>query len=411
MENVVLNEQTIKQITDELSKRIQINVIDPPEFFQIDLLKPLKDFVSWMTSQVVSLIESIATIFKKEIVERIVNGLKWLFDEIINFIKNAFLSIFNWLKDNLAPTNPETVITKMASFYGFATVTTFGINAMLSVMQTSIAGSGLNLDPITRFVNNAFDPKMITSITLGILFEKGIEQPMRYWANSTFRPMFPSPEQAWLMWRCGYIDYNTYIKIYRYVGGWPDEFRKGFEEVWDTNLSMFDLFRVARAVSVPLDWITRKLIESGFEDEDIPYITKAILREPVRDELEKVTSDLYILYAEGWITRTQLEQLLTQMEFTKDEIYWRLIHADYLRFRKLKNDKAQLYILMFRKDLIDIQKLKSYLLNLGMDVENVNIICDTEMARKGLKVVYLITQAVPTREMKVESIISYNISG
>jgi hypothetical protein len=387
------------KLVENVAKNVNLAALDPPELFQIDLLKPLKDFFSWAIGQIVVTFEAVVKFLKKEVLDRIIAALKWLWDLISEKIIDAFTKIQTWIKDFLTPTDPEKAFGKMGLFASVFVTAALGIKTAISSVQIEVFGCKIDLEPVEKLIHDLINPQYISSITLGILLSRAIEVPLKFWANATFRPFFPNPQEAWLMWRCGYIDESTYLKIYRYVGGFPDTFRKGFEEMWDYNPSTFDLWRVIRNIPVSEMWVTRKLIERGFEDEDIAYFKEAIFREPIRDEIEKVTSILYTLYKEGWITKDRLQSELLAMKFRTEEIFWRVANAEWLRFYELKVQKMWQYIYEFRKDLVDKETFEKNLKDLGLAIDFVNIIVAKEIALKGVKVVYLVESVVPQQSV------------
>jgi len=387
----MLSTEEIQKLSENIAKNLSLRLPDPPELFNIDLLAPLKDFTNWLISKMLSTINTIVTFFKEDVVKPIVDAFNWLWQKVIDTINNTISSIIEWIKNFFTPTDPQKVVIKLVSFTGFSMGLMFSINSVLSILQTQILGNRLNLEPISRFINRA------------------LEIPLRYWANATFRPIFPNPSEAWLMWRMGYISRSDFEKIFYYVGGYPTQFMKAFEDIWSYIPSIFDLFRVARAVNVNPSWVNRKLIERGVKDEDMVYLLNAILREPIRDECEKVASDLYYLYVDGWITKEQLQTKLIELGFPTAEIDYRLLHADLLRMKALKEARKEVFVLMFRKDLIDVSTLKNELLNLGLALENVNIIIDMEIARKGIKPIYKVTISIPERKISISKTTTTNI--
>jgi hypothetical protein len=398
------------KLVENVAKQIDPKALDPPEILGIDLLGPLKDFFNWVIGQIIGTISNIAKFLKKEILDRIVEVLKWLWDLITEKITDVFTKIQTWLKDYLTPTDPEKVMGKMGIFASLFVTAALGIKSAISGVQIEVFGCKIDLEPVEKLIHDLINPQYISSITLGILLSRAIEVPLKFWANATFRPFFPTPQEAWLMWRCGYIDESTYLKIYKYVGGFPDTFRKGFEEMWDYNPSSFDLWRVIRNIPVSEMWVTRKLIERGFEDEDITYFKEAIFREPIRDEIEKVTSILYTLYKEGWITKDKLQSELLSMKFRTEEIFWRIANAEWLRFYELKVQKMWQYIYEFRKDLVDKETFEKNLKDLGLAIDFVNIIVAKELALKGVKVVYLVESVVPERTVSMSVEVSTEVT-
>jgi len=407
MNGIVLSDQQIKSLAENIAKNL--NLLDPPEFFSIDLLSPLKDFFKWLGEQVVNIGINVINFLKVEVLEKIENGIKWFVDWIVNKIKNIINTIIDTIKNLFYPASPERVITQAGIFSITFLGLGFGVNALISFLQTQILGNRLNLQPLANYINRILNPALFFNITLGILLSRGLEVPLRYWANNFFRPYFPSPREAWLLYRLGHIDQNTYLKIFGYVGGYPETFRKGLEDLWSYNLTISHLFRIARVLNVPESWLVKHLLRRGVDDEDIKYILKAVFLEPVRDERERVANDLYTLYMEGWLSKEDLMNYLTQLEFRSDEIVLRVLHADLLRMRYLKRERAEVFILLFRRDLITIEELKRGLLSLGLSLENVNIICDQELARKGRKLVYEVTQKLPETYINLTSQLSTSI--
>lgn len=206
----------------------------------------------------------------------------------------------------------------------------------------------------------------------------------RYWRREV-GGLLPSARDLFIMWRKGLISQSTFERLIWETTGFDPEIRTAFIEHLFYDPSIFDLFRVVRNVSVPKEWIKKKLTELGVDDEDLPILQGAVEREALKDEIDRVWASLEADYGWGLYTESELKTILEEWKLSPDEIHLRLTNAKIKRDKtviKLSRD-ADLYLL--RAGVISPEECYGRLKLLGIHPDIANALVRLEMAKMGVE--------------------------
>lgn len=384
--------------------------IDPPQLLSIDLLKPLKDFINWLIEQIVSLFNTLANAIKEHVITPIVNALNWVKDRISDTVKNFFTTLLNFLAYNLKPSDPERAINVMVTFASMGIGLSLGMNAILTVIGTKIAGTGINISPLSNMLNKIMDLRLLFSVTLGIITYNALRIPLGYWAKKFFRPYKPDPITLFGLYTRGYISRETLKSELAYVTGYPDAYVDGLIDIFQYNPSLFDLLRMADYVELSDELISKSLKILGVKEPFYSMLFTLIKRRPLREEIRSVITQLVYAYQDGYMSEEEFKKLLDDLKVMPMEKELILALAKNRRAKELKDRRIKILTTAFKKGLISEATLVSELEKLGLVKEFVNIILeDAKLGRKVEVPVPKITRAYSI-EIPITTSYSYVIS-
>jgi len=163
---------------------------------------------------------AIVNFFFESIPRALADAGKWLQAHVITPIHNALSWLWNML-GSAATSVLRGVIDKakevserikrgdwMASFELLSTFAAagLGVSGIMSVAGIKIAGTGLEVGELSRFVSMLFDPSLITGVVIGTMLSASVQAPLRTQFNQMFRPTLPDDRDVEEWWRRGLID-------------------------------------------------------------------------------------------------------------------------------------------------------------------------------------------------------------
>jgi len=223
------------------------------------------------------------------------------------------------------------------------------------------------------------------SVAVTIPSEYGILIPAeRYWRRFYARAR-PSFRDSFIMWKKGLVPKDLPKSILTEDIGLSEELAEKFLDHAHYDPSPSELARLNRTTPLADEYIKKKLIENGLDDEDIRVFYEWIKKEPVKDELLRVSSILVSEYAEGTIGMKTLEEFHMRWKFSSDEIALRKAVAEILRARYVQKLLRDAEIYLYRRDKITEDELFERLKALGISEDVANAIARLEAARKGIE--------------------------
>jgi len=126
------------------------------------------------------------------------------------------------------------------------------------------------------------------------------------------------------------------------------------------------------------DW----LIKTGMDPEWAGDVTKGWMGMLLREERMRVVRAYTKAFIDGWITEDDLRKKMEEMMITKDRIDLYIEAAKREAETEEKEELAKGWMMAFRKGKIDETKLRSELINLGMQEWKREAIIKLELARK-----------------------------
>jgi len=222
------------------------------------------------------------------------------------------------------------------------------------------------------------------NIALGLPSEYGLIIPAERYYRSYYARGRPSFRDAFVMWRKKLVPFDLPLKILREDMGFSPELAEKFIEHAYYDPSPGELARINRTIPLSPEYIKERLIEFGLSDEEVKVYQKWIEKEPVKDELIRVSALLMQEYAEGTLDLKTFEKIHREWEFSESEIKLRKYIAQLLRSKYVLKLRRDAKIYLFRRDVIEPDELYEQLRNLGFADEIANAITELEAARKGI---------------------------
>jgi hypothetical protein len=382
--------------------------LDPPQF--IDILAPLKDFLKWITEQIMNLASTIFSFIKENIVIPLVNAISWVIDKIVSAIKDFFSKIVDTAKSLFIPSDPEKIISNLPVILGSVAILSLGTGALLTAIGTKVMASGIEVEPLSKFVHSLFRPSIIISFTIGTILGLAIRTPLGYWARKTFRPLKPDPFTLFGLYTRGYITREVLKSELAYVTGYPDHYINGLIDIFEYNPSIFDLLRMADYVELTDDFIRRSLTVLGVKEPYFSILFTLIKRRPLREEIRSNVTQLITAYSKGFISRDFLSLALDNLGLQPKEKELMLTYADNKRTYEIIDEKIYILRTAYQKGLINKATLDSELTKLGLQREWINlIIARGDLFRKIEVPVPKITRAYAV-ELPITTSYTYTIS-
>ena len=180
---------------------------------------------------------AIVNFFFETIPRALADAGKWLQAHVITPIHNALSWLWNML-GNAATGVLRGVVDKakeisdrikrgdwMASFELLSTFAAagLGVSGIMSVAGIKIAGTGLEVGELSRFVSMLFDPSLVTGVIIGTMLSASVGAPLRTQFNRMFRPTLPDDRDIEEWWRRGLIDDSKAKELLASLG-YADEY-------------------------------------------------------------------------------------------------------------------------------------------------------------------------------------------
>jgi hypothetical protein len=362
----MVNNENVAIVTTKLE--------DPPEIFGIDLLAPLKNFVNWLVEQIMSLARNVWNFVQERIITPIVNGIKWIIDKIVNAVKDFFSNVVNAVRSMFTPTDPETVVTKLPMIIGTVAIASLGTGALLTAIGTKMMGTGIEIEPLAKFMHSLFRADIVISFSIGTLLGYSIRTPLGYWARKTFRPLKPDPITLFGLYTRGYITRDQLKSELAYVTGYPDKYIDGLIDIFSYNPTVFELLRMADYVELSDEFIRKTLSIQGIKEPYFSVLVTLIKRRPLREETRTNVTQLITAYSKGYISRSFLSTALDNLGLQPKEKELMLMYADNKRTYEIIEERIYILRTAYQKGLIDKSTLDKELTKLGLDREWINLI-------------------------------------
>ena len=386
-------------------KNLSKNLSDPPF-----ILDALKDFLKWLVEQIMSLAQTIFSFVKENIVMPLTTTINWVVNKIVSAIKDFFNNIINTIVNLLKPSDPETIVSNLPTILGNVALISAGISALLTIIGTKIAGTGVEIYPISRMLTSLFNPSLVISFSLGAVLGLAIRTPLGYWARKTFRPLKPDPITLFGLYTRGYISRSTLKSELAYVTGFSDTYIDGLIDIFEYNPSLFDLLRMADYVELSDDFIKKSLKILGVKEPYFSTLFTLIKRRPIREEVRMNVSLLVTAYSKGYISREFLSTSLDGLGLQTKEKELVLNYADNKRTYEILEERIYILRTSFQKGLISESTLESELSKLGLQKEWINlIIARGKLFRKIEVPIPKITRAFVS-ELPISTSYEYTIS-
>jgi len=194
----------------------------------------------------------------------------------------------------------------------------------------------------------------------------------------------PSLRDAYLMVKKGYVSKQFFIDLATKGFGFTQKDANMLYDHFSYDFSPSELLRLSDLIPLDSNWVDKKLDANGLDSTDKEIFKAALEKRLVRDEINKIWSLLLDAYQWGLFTQKDIEELLQNWEFSKQEIDLRLQTGELVKLKlrvKLLRD-AEVYL--YRQGVITETELLTRLVNIGITKDIANAIVRYEAAKKGV---------------------------
>jgi len=194
----------------------------------------------------------------------------------------------------------------------------------------------------------------------------------------------PSLRDAYLMVRKGYVSKQYFIDLATKGFGFTQEDAGMLYDHFNYDFSPGELLRLSDLIPLDSNWVDRKLDANGLDSTDKAIFKAALEKRLVRDEINKIWSLILDAYQWGLFTQKDIEDLLQNWKFSKQEIDLRLQTGELVKLKlrvKLLRD-AEIYL--YRQGVVTEAELLTRLVNIGITKDIANAIVRYEAAKKGV---------------------------
>jgi len=324
--------------------------------------------------------------------------LKQLWNEILapfgNVIKSAVSSVLDKIGDlmwglfsgfynavlNLAPVNPAVAKDNIPMIMKMALEAAIGLGGAYVIGELLHPLKQIGLGHLAAMIYKASNYDLITGAIIGALATAAFGQPLKYSFNEIFRPYLLSWSQVMELHSRNFFEEQEFMMFLKYHG-YPDEFKRYFDELAITPVRYFGLAAVARMGYFDEQFFEEELNRSGYSRQAKQVMLQMYAqtaKEAVKAHYASVVIDRY---RTGIIDKNGLDQELKMLGYP-DKVRPSLITGAQLYY-DLDSVKDHIEAIRFayRRGKITIEQLKAELANLGIRDDMISRIAAIELAR------------------------------
>lgn len=352
----------------------------------------------WLKSSVINPIMSFFMGFVRGAADMINSAIKTIMDGINRLIQPG------------SPLEPEMAMMLLAL------VAAITLSASITITAINVAHpfKAIIGEQTNAMVYKFLGFSEISSAFWGAIGGEVLDEPLRMWAKMTFRSRYPSHTDLDKAYFHGLLAEPNWWKMHTYLG-WHDQQIKDHFETMYQEPTMREMLLATDAQGADEGWIRESLTNSGYTAASIKQLLPMIIRNPLKNELTALRSQLITEYVDGEMVEQQLLQALSGTGLSAAEIVILMQVAMIRRNRalavdRLAADKAaaaaaaalikataaektalekQLRTVRqdaltqaYRKDLIDDKALLEGLLGVGLDLAVAGQLVASERVRK-----------------------------
>jgi len=254
----------------------------------------------------------------------------------------------------------------------------------LDALSTRVLGSGIDLSGLKGFFREVFSPGLVQGVLIGAILSQGYGPIIGRWVQRTFRTWLPTPEEAYTMWRQGYISEAELRKILA-DHGTPEKWMAARIDLADYTPPIAELLRVAQYTDLDLEWLRGKLKENRVaEGDEAKYVE---LFEQIA--LKRIHTELWSA-VEGALSYGVPPEadFIRLMEEAKIRAYIRPYYVLIFRL-ELNRQRVRWWIEAWEEQLyrglISPETFVERCLSIGVDKQYAVARATYQMARRGVK--------------------------
>jgi len=356
------------------------------DFMDQNIFEPFKDFAKGFWDLLSKGISYVANWASQNVVSPVLGGIGYIVDQIKNFISDFYSKAGDAL-NSLSASSPEDALASWPRKAAELTLPLMGLGALAAAASTKIAGSGLELKPITDLVARVVNPDIILNPVTEAMIGTGLGIQIAKAMNMKYRPKTPDAKTAYELFRKKLATQDEFMKWAGYEG-WSSDLASRLIKLWDYDPTIGDLITLSNYVELTDDFITQVFDINRFPDELRPYWISMIKLRPLRNEISAYIGSIVTLRNNGYITSDAfsgyMQQAYQNNWIKQKEIDLRNAQTRVGFLKNLLDVKIETLRYMFRKGTLTADQLEASLINLGLDPLMANAIKENELARAGL---------------------------
>ena len=355
----------------DVLRRIGAIVMDAVGAVAAAFIGAIKDFFSALAGIVWGAVKALAGAIEA--------AFSWIYDKL----KGLIVSVWDALVRH-RPEDPEEVPTKMPMLMATLAIGGTGTMLALDALSTRVLGSGIDLSGLKGFFREVFSPGLVQGVLIGAILSQGYGPIIGRWVQRTFRTWIPTPEEAYTMWRQGYISEAELRKILA-DHGTPEKWMMARIDLADYTPPIAELLRVAQYTDLDLEWLRGKLKENRIAETDEPKYVE--LFEQIA--LKRIHTELWSA-VEGALSYGVPPEadFIRLMEEAKIRAYIRPYYVLIFRL-ELNRQRVRWWIEAWEEQLyrglITPETFVERCLSIGVDKQYAVARATYQMARKGVK--------------------------
>jgi len=356
------------------------------DFMDKNIFEPFKDFAKGFWDLLSKGISYVANWASQNVVSPVLGGIGYIVDQIKNFISDFYSKAGDAL-NSLSASSPEDALASWPKKAAELTLPLMSLGALAAAASTKIAGSGLELKPITDLVARVVNPDIILNPVISGMIGAGLGIQITRAMNLKYRPKVPDARMAYELLREKLISEAEFYKYAAYEG-WSQDLAQKLIKLWDYDPTIGDLITLSNYVELTDDFITQVFDINRFPDELRPYWISMIKLRPLRNEISSYIGSIVTLRNNGYITSDAFSGYMAHAYqngwIKQKEIDLRNAQTRVGFLKNLLDVKIETLRYMFRKGTLTADQLEASLVNLGLDPLMANAIKENELARAGL---------------------------
>ncbi len=300
-------------------------------------------------------------------------------DKIGNLMWGLFSGFYNAVL-NLAPINPAVAKDNIPMIMKLALEAAIGLGGAYVIGELLHPLKQIGLGHLAAMIYKASNYDLITGAIIGALATAAFGQPLKYSFNEIFRPYLLNWSHVMELHSRNFFSDDEFMMFLKYHG-YPDEFKRYFDELAITPVRYFGLAAVARMGYFDEQFFEDELRRSGYSEQAKKVMLQMYAQtanESVKAHYASVVIDRY---RTGIIDKNGLDQELKMLGYP-DKVRPSLITGAQLYYDlDAVKDHIEAVRFAYRRGKITIEQLKAELANIGIRDDMINRIAEIELAR------------------------------
>jgi len=354
----------------EVVKDIGAKIMDAVGSLVVGILQGIVDFLEGIAGRFLSLLRGLA--------DKIMGFFGWVADRLRDILSSTWSVLVS-----LRPASVEEVPQKLPQLISTMGLLGVGIFLALDAASTQVLACQLDFSGLRAYLREIFSPGLVQGVLVGAILSEGWKPYIGRWVASTFRTWIPSPTEAYVLWRQGYIS-ETELRSILAQHGTPEKWMAARMDLCDYTPSMRELLTVAQYTDLDLDWLVGKLRENGVAPGDEAKYRDLFEQTSLRRVHAEVWSAIYTAISYGVPARAHVEAYLREAKLRAYLIPYYLLAYDI----RLNVARVRWWIEAYEEQvyrgLIEPEVAVEKMLALGVDKSYALARVAYQMARRGV---------------------------